>query len=80
MIELTNKDRNQLERLNITIEQVDNQVNQFINGFPYSDSVEAATIDNGIVRFSEDEIQELVKQFDEDKKYYDILKKKKEQL
>lgn len=74
MIELTNKDRNQLERLNITIEQVDNQVNQFINGFPYSDLVEAATIDNGIVRFSEDEIQELVKQFDEDKKYYDILK------
>ena len=74
MIELTNNDKKQLKSLNITAEQVENQVNQFKTGFPYSDLVAAATIDNGIIKFSNTEIQELIKQFDEDKQYYDILK------
>lgn len=74
MIELTNSDKKQLESLNITTEQVEKQVNQFKTGFPFSDLVAAATIDNGIIRFSDAEVQELIKQFDEDKQYYDILK------
>ncbi len=74
MIELTNSDKKQLENLNITTEQVEKQVNQFKTGFPFSDLVAAATIDNGIIRFSDAEVQELIKQFDEDKQYYDILK------
>ena len=74
MIELTNNDKKQLESLNITIEQVENQVNQFKTGFPYSDLVAPATIGNGIIQFTKTEVQELIKQFDEDKQYYDILK------
>lgn len=74
MIELTNSDKKQLESLNITTEQVEKQVNQFKTGFPFSDLVAPATIEKGIIRFSETEVQELIKQFDEDKQYYDILK------
>ncbi len=74
MIELTNNDKKQLESLNITVEQVENQVNQFKTGFPFSDLVAPATIGNGIIKFSDAEVQELIKQFDEDKQYYDILK------
>ncbi len=74
MLALTNKDKEQLERLGITKEQVENQVNQFKSGFPYSDLVAAATIGNGIIKFSDDEIKDLIKQFDDDKQYYDILK------
>lgn len=74
MVALTIKDKEQLERINITTEQVENQVNQFINGFPFSDLIAPATINNGIVKFDEKEIKELINQFEEDKQYYDILK------
>lgn len=74
MSALTNKDKQQLETLNISTDQVERQINQFKTGFPYSDLVAPATIGNGIIKFSDTEIQELIKQFDEDKEYYDILK------
>ena len=74
MSALTNQDKKQLESLNISIEQVEKQINQFKVGFPYSDLIAPATIGNGIVKFSDTEIQELIKQFEEDKEYYDIIK------
>ncbi len=74
MLALTNNDKKQLEDLNISVEQVERQVNQFKTGFPYCDLVAAATTENGIIRFSDSEVQELIRQFDEDKEYYDILK------
>lgn len=74
MVALTNNDKQQLENLNISVEQVEKQVNQFKSGFPFSDLIAPATIGNGIIKFNDDEVQELIKQFDEDKKYYDILK------
>lgn len=74
MSALTNQDKKQLESLNIPIEQVEKQINQFKTGFPYSDLVAPATLDNGIIKFDSNEIQELIKQFDDDKEYYDIIK------
>ena len=74
MLALSAKDNKQLENLNISVEQVERQVNQFKTGFPFSDLVAPATIGNGIIKFSETEVQELIRQFDEDKQYYDILK------
>ncbi|MCQ2315195.1 MAG: DUF4301 family protein [Bacteroidales bacterium] len=74
MTALSSADKQQLESRGITVEQVENQLNQFKKGFAYSDLIAPATIGNGIVKFSEEEIKELVKQFDEDKQYYDILK------
>lgn len=74
MSALTNNDKKQLDNLNITIEQVERQINQFKNGFPFSELIAPATVGNGIIKFNNDEVQELIKQFDEDKQYYDILK------
>jgi len=71
---LTTADKQQLESLGISAEQVDNQLNQFKKGFAFSDLIASATIGKGIVRFDENEIEGLVRQFDEDKKYYDIIK------
>ena len=71
---LTTADKQQLESLGISAEQVDNQLNQFKKGFAFSDLIAPATIGKGIVRFDEKEIEGLVRQFDEDKKYYDIIK------
>lgn len=74
MLALTANDKEQLKNLNISPEQVEKQVNQFKTGFPYSELIAPATIGNGIIRFDDTEVQELIKQFDEDKQYYDILK------
>ena len=74
MSALTNTHKKQLEDLNIAIEQVEKQINQFKTGFPYCDLAAPATIGNGIIKFNEADIKDLIKQFDEDKQYYDILK------
>lgn len=71
---LSYADKQQLEALGISAEQVDNQLNQFKKGFAFSDLIAPATIEKGIVRFNEIEINELVNIFNEDKKYYDIIK------
>lgn len=74
MTSFSSDDKQQLDSMGISIQQVENQILQFKNGFSYSDLVSSATTGNGIVKFTEDEINELVKQFDEDKQYYDIIK------
>ena len=74
MTTLSSADKQQLEALGISMQQVENQIVQFKNGFAFSDLIAPATIGKGIVRFNENEIKELVRQFDEDKKYYDIIK------
>ena len=57
MSALTNKDKQHLETLNISIDQVEKQINQFKTGFPYSDLVAPATIGNGIIKFTDTEVQ-----------------------
>ena len=74
MLSLSVQDANQLKGLNISVQQVEKQINQFKTGFPYSDLIAPATIGNGIVKFDDNEIKELIKQFDDDKQYYDIIK------
>ena len=74
MTTLSSADKQQLESLGISAQQVENQIVQFKNGFAFSDLIAPATIGKGIVRFNENEIKDLVRQFDEDKKYYDIIK------
>ena len=74
MTTLSSADKQQLEALGISVQQVENQIVQFKNGFAFSDLIAPATIGKGIVRFDENEIKDLVRQFDEDKKYYDIIK------
>ena len=74
MLSLSVQDANQLKGLNISVQQVEKQINQFKTGFPYSDLIAPATIGNGIVKFDDNEIKELIQQFDDDKQYYDIIK------
>lgn len=74
MTMFTSADEQQLESSGIPIQQVENQINQFKNGFAFSDLTAPARINDGIVKFNENEIKELTRQFDEDKQYYDIIK------
>ncbi|MGN0033606.1 MAG: DUF4301 family protein [Candidatus Limimorpha sp.] len=74
MTPLQSTDKQQLNSLGINIEQVERQINQFKKGFPFSELTAPATIGRGIIRFTEGETSELVSQFENDKKYYDIIK------
>ena len=71
MIELTNKDRNQLERLNITIEQVDNQVNQFIRYYELLVEWNSFMNLTGITEYEEVVIKHFIDSLSL-LKYYDI--------
>lgn len=74
MIALSTNDKQQLKRIGITEQQIEQQINIFKKGFAYSNLTAAATLEKGIIRFTDDEIESLVNQFDEDKEYYDIIK------
>ncbi len=74
MIALSTNDKQQLKRIGITEQQIEQQIDQFKKGFAYSNLTAAATLEKGIIRFTDDEIESLVNQFDEDKEYYDIIK------
>lgn len=74
MTNLSQKDKEQLAKLNISEQSVENQINQFKKGFPFSNLISPAVIGRGIVKFDENEVKMFVNQFDEDKQYYDIIK------
>ena len=61
----TEDDLIQLEKKGISQDQVYHQIEQFKNGFPFARLKNAATIDNGIVRFAEEEIDGYVSLFKE---------------
>lgn len=54
-----------LQEKNISTEDFNNQIEKFKKGFPFIDIKEAATIDNGIVKFNEERIGKLIKKYND---------------
>ena len=71
---LTDKDLSQFKDRNITQEQVERQVAQLKRGTAYVKLVRPATIDNGILRMSPEQVEAMNQAFDEDKEYYQFTK------
>lgn len=74
MINLSERDLQQLKEKNIDKEKIDVQVMNFKKGFPYIKLVRPATINDGIFKFSEKEIEELVGYYEDSIKNFDIIK------
>ncbi len=74
MIHLTIKNKSQIEDKGITIEKLNHQIETFRDGIPFVNLVESATIDNGIYKFSNEEIKELIQVFENKKDRLDLLK------
>ncbi|HMC01648.1 MAG TPA: DUF4301 family protein [Flavobacteriaceae bacterium] len=68
------KDVKQIEAKGLTLEKVKDQIGVFKSSIPYINLVSAATIGNGILRFSENEHNELINVFEEEKNNLSILK------
>ena len=69
-----NKDLKQIQNKGLTEEKVNEQIELFKSGLPFSNLVEAATIDNGILRLSEAEETKAIEKFEADKNSLDIVK------
>lgn len=63
-MKFTEKDIQQLKEKGISVKQVENQLNNFVNGFPYIRLVRTATLGNGIKAVSSNEIHEFINKYE----------------
>lgn len=62
---LTPNDLLQLKTKNLTEAQIEEQLSCFINGFPYLEIKDSASVDNGIMRLTEEEQDKFVEVWDD---------------
>ncbi|PWL40174.1 DUF4301 domain-containing protein [Flagellimonas aquimarina] len=74
MIDLSQRDLEQLEKKGISKEKVFNQIETFKEGIPFVKLVRAAVVSDGILRFSEEEQVDLVQYFEDSRGTLDLLK------
>lgn len=74
MTQLNQTDLYEIARKGIEIEQINNQINAYIKGFPFVNLNAPATASHGIKCFSNAEINDLIQYFDNNKNDHDILK------
>lgn len=70
----TKKDLKQIKEKGIEIKTIEKQLENFKEGFPFVNLVEPATVINGIISFSENEVEELCSFFEEHLDKQDIIK------
>ncbi|MCH3924629.1 MAG: DUF4301 family protein [Bacteroidales bacterium] len=70
----SNEDLEQIKNHKLSVEQVDGQINNFINGFDSIVLYKAATIGDGIKQYNEDDIARLESFYLEKKDDYKIVK------
>ncbi len=68
------KDIKHIEQKGLTLKKVEQQIKLFEQGVPFANLVEEASIDNGIVKLSELEIQQYISSFESKKDSISILK------
>jgi hypothetical protein len=73
-LNFSKKDIKQIESKGLTLKVVEQQVRLFENGLPFANLVSEATIDNGILKLSKDEIESYISKFDDKKNDITILK------
>lgn len=68
------KDIQQIENKGLTLKQVKRQIELFENGLPFANLVEEASINNGILRLSDNEMDKFISSFESKKDDISILK------
>ncbi|MBR4146272.1 MAG: DUF4301 family protein [Bacteroidales bacterium] len=71
---MNKQDLEQIKERNITEEQVNQQVAQLKRGTAYVQLVRAATIGDGIIRMTDDQVKQMTDAFEEDREYYQFTK------
>lgn len=71
---ITSSDLKLLEKKGITEDQLIKQIEQFKKGFPFINLKQAATPEKGILQLTEEDLEDLIHWFNENKEHYSILK------
>ncbi|ADB41403.1 DUF4301 family protein [Spirosoma linguale] len=64
-MQFTEQDQDQILVQGVSLDQIDQQINYFVHGFPYLHVIKAATIGDGIVRIDETQLPAYIHRFDE---------------
>lgn len=62
---MTDKDTQQINKMGMTTEQIRQQLKNFEDGFPPLDVQKAATINDGIIRYSDEEMNKMATYYEE---------------
>lgn len=58
------EDQLQLEKKGISIEKIENQINRFKNGFPFLNIIKPATIKDGIIKYNDSVLNQMIAEYD----------------
>lgn len=64
-MQFTEQDQDQILVQGVSLDQIDQQINHFVQGFPYLNVIKAATIGDGIIRVEENQLPTYIQRFDE---------------
>ncbi len=73
-MQFTDQDQSQILAQGVSIDQINQQIQHFIQGFPYLNVIKAATVGDGIVRVPEDQLTAYIRRFDEAATERDLVK------
>ncbi len=73
-MQFTEQDQDQILAQGVSLSQIDQQINHFVQGFPYLNVIKAATIGDGIVRIAEDVLPTYIHRFDAAAHERDLVK------
>ena len=73
-MQFTEQDLNQIRAQGISPDQIDQQIQHFVQGFPYLNVIRAATIGDGIVRVPDEQLVSYIHRFDEAAQERDLVK------
>lgn len=73
-MQFTEQDQDQILVQGVTLDQIDQQIQHFVEGFPYLNVIKAATIGDGIIRVPDDQITAYIHRFDEAAHERDLVK------
>ncbi len=60
-MQFTEQDQDQILAQGISLDQIDQQIQHFVQGFPFLNVIKAATVGDGIVRVPEDQLTAYIR-------------------
>lgn len=73
----TEQDKVQIASQGISEEKIEQQIQHFIDGFPFLNVIRAATIGDGIVRVDEEQLPTYTRRYDEVAGNYTLMPSRK---
>lgn len=70
----TESDQDQILAQGATLNQIDEQIDNFVKGFPYLHVIKAATVGDGVLRVPETQLTSYIRRYDEAAGDYSLMK------